>query len=217
MVDDIISASKCGPTTEALNAAVNSFVERKKLKLSSEKCARIHIGNKPKCHQCPTLKVHRDNMKNSDKKKYLRDFDTKSANSNETIEARKIRAYTILSEIRAILSEIPLGKWRLEMGLALRDAWFLNGIIFNSEVWNAYAEKHIEEVLKKEEVVRKLYSAMKNKPLKGDWYNLIQSDFERIGMILNEKASKKQTLLLLRTILRKVFGLYGLRSSKKRN
>ena len=29
MVDDIISASKCGLTTVALNAAVNSFVERK--------------------------------------------------------------------------------------------------------------------------------------------------------------------------------------------
>ena len=50
------------------------------------------------------------------------------------------------SEIRAILSEIPLGKWRLEIGLALRDAWFLNGILFNSEVWNAYAEKHIEDL-----------------------------------------------------------------------
>ena len=38
----------------------------------------------------------------------------------------------------------PLGKWRLEIGLALRDAWFLNGILFNSEVWNSYSEKHIE-------------------------------------------------------------------------
>ena len=50
MVDDIISASKCGPTTVALNAAVNSFVERKKLKLSTDKCARINIGNKTVGH-----------------------------------------------------------------------------------------------------------------------------------------------------------------------
>ena len=39
MVHNIISASKRGPTTVALNAAVISFVERKKLKLRSEKCA----------------------------------------------------------------------------------------------------------------------------------------------------------------------------------
>ena len=34
MVDDIITASKCGTTTVALNATVNSFEERKKLGLS---------------------------------------------------------------------------------------------------------------------------------------------------------------------------------------
>ena len=146
MVDDIISASKCGPTTVALNAAVNSFVERKKLKLSAEKCARIHIGSKHKNHECPSLKVHTEPMKNSDKEKYLGDFVTTKANANETLEARRVRAYAILSEIRAILSEIPLGKWKLEIGLALRDAWFLNGILYNSEVWGTYAEKHIEDL-----------------------------------------------------------------------
>ena len=64
-VDDIISASKCGSTTVALNATVNSFVERKKVKLNSDKCARIHIGKK---YECATLKVHDMDIKNSDKK-----------------------------------------------------------------------------------------------------------------------------------------------------
>ena len=110
MVDNIISASKCGPTTVALNTAVNSFVERKKLQLSKDKFARIHIGNKTGGHECPTLKVHTDNMKDSDKEKYLGDFVTKKANANESLEVRKIRAYAILSQIRAILTEITLGK-----------------------------------------------------------------------------------------------------------
>ena len=35
----------------------------------------------------------------------------------------------------------------MEIGLALRDAWFLNGILFNSEVWGSYAEKHVEELM----------------------------------------------------------------------
>ena len=55
MVDNIISASKCGSTTVAFNATVNSFVDRKKLKLNLDKCARIHIGKK---HECATVKVH---------------------------------------------------------------------------------------------------------------------------------------------------------------
>ena len=46
MVDDVVTASKCGTTTVALNATVNSFVERKKLALSFDKCARIHIRKK---------------------------------------------------------------------------------------------------------------------------------------------------------------------------
>ena len=133
MADDISSASKCGPTTVALNSAVNSFVERKKLKLGSEKCAQIHIGSKAKGHECPTVKVHNENMKNSEKEKYLGEIVTKSANANETLAARKIRAYAILSEIRAILHEIPLGKWKLEIGLALRDAWLPNGILFTEK------------------------------------------------------------------------------------
>jgi hypothetical protein len=61
--------------------------------------------------------------------------------------ARKIRAYAILAEIRALLSEIPLGSRRMEIGLALREAWFVNGILFNSEVWGSYSEKHVEELM----------------------------------------------------------------------
>ena len=77
MVDDIISASKCGSTTVALNAIINSFVERKKLKLNSDKCARIHIGKK---HECAIVKVHDMDMKNSDKEKYLGDYVTSQGN-----------------------------------------------------------------------------------------------------------------------------------------
>ena len=89
MVNNVISASKCGPTTVALNASVNSFVERKKIKLSADKCARIHTGNKSSNHQCPPLKVHTEEMKDSEREKYLGDFVTTKANANETLVARK--------------------------------------------------------------------------------------------------------------------------------
>ena len=38
MVDDVILASKCGSTTVTHNACINSFMERKKLSLSADKC-----------------------------------------------------------------------------------------------------------------------------------------------------------------------------------
>ena len=147
MVDDVISASKCGSTTMTLNACINSFMERKKVSLSANKCSRIHIGNKTNNPECSSVKVHKGEIKNSEKEKYFGDFVTKEANSNATLVARKSRAYAILAEIRAILTEIPLGSRQMEIGLALRDAWFLNGILFNSEVWGSYAEGTLLPIL----------------------------------------------------------------------
>ena len=86
-------------------------------------------------------------MKNPAKEKYPGDFVTKEASSNATLVAHKSRDYAILAEIRAILTDIPLGSKRMEIGLALRDAWFLNGILFHSEVWGSYADKHVEELM----------------------------------------------------------------------
>ena len=71
---------------------------------------------------------------------------TYSANANETLISRKSRAFAILSEIKALLYEIPLGSIKIEIGLALREAWFINGILFNSEVWGTYSEKHVNEL-----------------------------------------------------------------------
>jgi hypothetical protein len=245
MVDDIISASKCGSTTVTLNATINSFVERKKLRLNSDKCARVHIGKK---HECAPVKVHEVDMKNSVKEKYLGDYVTSQGNSNETLITRKARAFAILSEIRALLQDIPLGSRRMEIGLALRDAWFVNGILYNSEVWGSYAVKHVDELevidhmilrcilgaqakvavetlyletstmsiksvisvrrmlyLKNilgrhhDEVIRKVYFAMKAKPHKGDWYYLVKSDFQKYGIDMDENFIEETDLFTFKT------------------
>jgi hypothetical protein len=44
MVDDVISAVKCGSTATALNSIINRFIELKKLKLGLKKCGKIHIS-----------------------------------------------------------------------------------------------------------------------------------------------------------------------------
>ena len=57
MVDDVITAVECGSKSVKLNAAVNAFIESKKLSLSTSKCSKIHIGNKKTQENCPDLKI----------------------------------------------------------------------------------------------------------------------------------------------------------------
>ena len=102
-------------------------------------------------------------MKSSDKEKYLGDFITKEGNSNETIKDRIKRGYGILAQIRALMYEVPLGKRRFEIGLALRDAWFLNGCLFNSEVWGNYKEQNIQDLEKIDHMILRCITGLQAK------------------------------------------------------
>ena len=142
MVDDVVTISKCGATT--LNNTVNAFIEKKKLRLNSKKCAKMHIGKR--CLNCPNLKVHGEEMSSSSKEKYLGDFINTSGNTKDTLAARITRGNAIVAEIKSLLNEIPLGTRRTEIGLALREAWFINGCLFNSEVWFNTAAQDIQKL-----------------------------------------------------------------------
>ena len=74
-------------------------------------------------------------MHRGDSTKYLGDIFHNSGKSKHTILERTTKAYAILAEIRAILNDVPLGKYRVEAGLQLRQAMFLNGVLYNSKVW----------------------------------------------------------------------------------
>ena len=120
----------------------DSFIELKKLTLSSTKCSKIHVGKVSSC--CPELKVHDAKMKNSSQEKYLGDQITSRGKLKETIDERVAKGLGILAEILAILDEIPLGKYKLEMGLKLRQAMLLNGVLYNSEAWHAITKEDIK-------------------------------------------------------------------------
>jgi hypothetical protein len=85
-------------------------------------------------------------MKSSNKEKYLGDYITNKASSKDTIEARKSRGYAVLSRMGALLSDIPLGKKRTRTGIELRNAWFINGCLFNSEVWSGHNSKDLKDL-----------------------------------------------------------------------
>ena len=85
-------------------------------------------------------------MKDSKCEKYLGDFVSSTGKNDDTIHDRVLRAYSYLSEIRALLTDMPFGKRRLQIGLMLRDAMFVNGVLFNSEAWHSIQLKHLEEL-----------------------------------------------------------------------
>ena len=65
------------------------------------------------------------------------------------------RGNRIITEILAILSDIPLGYKRFEVGLQLRQAMFLNSVLLNIEAWHGLKEKHINELMKCDEYLLK--------------------------------------------------------------
>ena len=59
----------------------------------------------------------------------------------------------MISEIRAILNEVPLGKYKLEIGLKLRQAMLINGILYNSEAWHSLSEQDILSLQRVDEML----------------------------------------------------------------
>ena len=74
-------------------------------------------------------------MHREESTKYLGDIFHTNGKSMSTILDRSARAHAILADMRAILQDVPLGKYKLQVGLQLRESMFVNGVLFNSEVW----------------------------------------------------------------------------------
>ena len=53
------------------------------------------------------------------------------------------QGYAIVGQIFALLKDLPIGNLRVQIGLELRRAWFINGTLFNSEVWHNVADSDI--------------------------------------------------------------------------
>ena len=163
MVDDICLIQKCKESFKG-NAVVNSFVETKKLKLSDNKCHRIHVGKQN--GECPELNVHGKKMADSLQEKYLGDLYNQTGNAKATVSERVARGYSIIADIKVIITEIPLGRSKLEMGLELRQAMLINGVLFNSEAWHSMTKKDVTDFEKLDEMLlRFLLSAHSKTPL----------------------------------------------------
>ena len=143
MVDDNLSISNCGMSTVQKNAVINSFIETQRLTLSKSKSVVIHVGKASKCKQsCPTLKVHNHIMKTVQSQRYLGDIITATGTQRETVEDRRNSGWGKLSEITGILSELPQVR-KVEVGLKLREAKIVNGMIYSTEAWSSLSDKEL--------------------------------------------------------------------------
>ena len=132
--------------------------------MSGKKCNNIHIGKQNV--ECPALTVNGTKMKNSRQETYLGDIIHNSASNKPNIEKRKAKGYGIISEILAIVNEVPLGHWKIQAGLSLRQAMLINGILYNSEAWHGVAKKDIIPLEKVDEaLLRGLLQAHSKIPL----------------------------------------------------
>ena len=50
----------------------------------------------------------------------------------------------MVAEILAIIKDIPLGQYKIEIGLKLRQAMLLNMLLFNSEAWHDVSDAEIK-------------------------------------------------------------------------
>ena len=131
MVDDILNVSKCETTPSAMNSTVNTVIESKKLTLSHKKCCVVHVGKK--AGVCPILKVHDNIMHREESTKYIGDIFHNNSKLKHNLLERTSKAHILLSEIHAILNNVPLGKFRTEKGLQLRKAMFGKGLLLKEE------------------------------------------------------------------------------------
>ena len=83
------------------------------------------------------IEFPKKNLKSPNPKKYLGDVISEKGTLDETMKQRKLKGYSYISEIRELLSDMPFGHRRVQVGLMLRDAIFVNGVLLNSEAWHS--------------------------------------------------------------------------------
>ena len=96
--------------------------------------------------KCSEIKAHDAKIHQVDNAKYLGNIIRKSGKLTENLAERRVKGVASFSIIRAILEDIPLGRYRTEIGLELRKAMFLNSVLFNSETLHGLKATDITEL-----------------------------------------------------------------------
>ena len=132
MIDDLLGVTTCIVEAIKLNAILNVKIESKKLRFSSDKCYKLHIGKKEKCNH--KLKARDTDKKKVKTAKYLGDILNENGTIDNTIADRKSKNKGIIGQISTILDSITFGLYYVDTALVLREAILINDILTKSEV-----------------------------------------------------------------------------------
>ena len=86
------------------------------------------------------MKVHKSKIDSNTQEKYLGEVIYKSGKNKTNIEKRQSIGYGIISNILAIINEIPHSYWKIMARQRMRQARLLNGILCNSEAWHGISK-----------------------------------------------------------------------------
>ena len=86
------------------------------------------------------------------------------------------------------MTEFPLGKYRVEIGLKLRQAMFLNGVLFNSEAWHAVTNDDLKPLEKVDESL--LRALLQNHPKAPLEFLYLKTGSIKISNIISSRTSK---------------------------
>ena len=163
MIDDIATITKCGLPSLQMNNYINRQVEMKKLRFNCSKCKKIHLG--AKCLCCPTLYAHDSIIKESSLEKYVGDMISEDCTVQKCLAFRVSKGIGIIAQLMSLLAEVTLGVHYFEVAMQLRESIFLNGILFNTEVWYGLKEQDMKELEHVDEMLlRKLMMAHRSTP-----------------------------------------------------
>jgi hypothetical protein len=149
MVDDINAISRCGLDSVSLNTFVNTQIELKKLRFhvpdkdGKSKCHKMHIGGNR--NMCPVLKVHGTVMEGVEEDMYLGDLISSDGKNRKNVEKRISKGIGIITQILNLLDIVSFGQHYIEIALLLRESMFINGILFNAEIWYGLTKTELSE------------------------------------------------------------------------
>ena len=69
-----------------------------------------------------------------------------SGNNTENIKERCKTGHKAISQIKALMKDVNLGKFTVQTGLIFRDSIFVSKILLNSEVWHSLTLSQVSEL-----------------------------------------------------------------------
>ena len=200
MVDDILAISKCGIESIELNTYINTQIELKKLrfhvpdKSGKSKCHKLHVGKVQK--NCPQLMVHGEQIECVNEDMYLGDLISSDGKNKKNIELRISKGIGIITQIMNMLEIVSFGRHFIEIGLLLRESMFINGILFNAEIWYGLSKADVNELEKLDRLLlRRILGAPISTPQEALYLEL---GILPIGMVIKSRRLKYLHSLLRR-------------------